>query len=133
MGQHTWFVKSKELYDKQMELYEKLDLADNFEIYLDDLDRLNIESEIERIDDENDADFHDVFRTNKRQSDGSYIEEVISSRSECFEWINDPNNKVSFKNTYDETDEKERLNKMLAIEQLNQFWDKYPNGLIYFC
>ena len=31
MGQHTWFLKSKELYLKQNELYDKLDKFENIQ------------------------------------------------------------------------------------------------------
>ena len=38
MGQHTWFLKNKELYLKQNELYEKLD-----KYYMEGIDDLNKE------------------------------------------------------------------------------------------
>ena len=84
MGQHTWFLKSKELYLKQNELYEKLDKFENDEIYLDDLELLQINTEINEIDEQNDAEYHDLFRTSKRNEDGTYIDDVISSKKECF-------------------------------------------------
>lgn len=56
MGQHTWFLKSKELYLKQNELYDKLDKFENNEIYLDNLELLQINTEIDEIDRQNDAE-----------------------------------------------------------------------------
>lgn len=132
MGQHTWFLKDKELYLKQNELYKKLDSFENDEIYLDDLEIYQLNSEIDQIDKENKADYHDLFRTSKRNVDGTYTDDVIFSSKECFEWIDKPENLVSFKNTVFETDEKERVNREYSINKLNEFWDKYPNGVIYF-
>ena len=132
MGQHTWFLKDKELYLKQNELYKKLDSFENYEIYLDDLELYQLNSEIEDIDKENKADYHDLFRTSKRNVDGTYTDDVIFSSKECFEWIDKPENLVSFKNTVFETDEQERVNREYSINKLNEFWDKYPNGVIYF-
>jgi hypothetical protein len=88
MGQHTWFLKNKDLYLKQNKLYDKLDSFENDEIYLDDLELNSINYEIEKIDDQNDVeDFHDVFRTSKKNSDGTYTDDVIFSREECFTWL----------------------------------------------
>jgi hypothetical protein len=132
MGQHTWFLKDKELYLQQNELYKKLDSFENDEIYLDDLELYQLNSEIDQIDKENEADYHDLFRTSKRNVDGTYTDDVIFSSKECFEWIDKPENLVSFKNTMFETDEQERVNRQYSINKLNEFWDKYPNGVIYF-
>jgi len=132
MGQHTWFLKDKELYLQQNELYKKLDSFENDEIYLDDLELYQLNSEIDQIDEENEADYHDLFRTSKRNVDGTYTDDVIFSSKECFEWIDKPENLVSFKNTMFETDEQERVNRQYSINKLNEFWDKYPNGVIYF-
>ena len=132
MGQHTWFLRDKELYLQQNELYKKLDSFENDEIYLDDLELYQLNSEIDQIDKENEADYHDLFRTSKRNVDGTYTDDVIFSSKECFEWIDKPENLVSFKNTMFETDEQERVNRQYSINKLNEFWDKYPNGVIYF-
>lgn len=122
MGQHTWFLKDKKLYLKQKELYDKLDDFDRDEIY----------SEIDEIDDQNDAGYCDLFRTGKRNEDGTYTDDVIYSRKECFEFINNPENMVSFKSTIFDTDEQEKLNREYSINKLNEFWDIYPDGVIYF-
>jgi hypothetical protein len=132
MGQHTWFLKSKELYLKQNKLYDKLDKFEKNEIYLDDLELLQINTEIDEIDEQNDAEYHDLFRTGKCNEDGTYTDDVIFSNKECFEWIDKPENCVSFKNTVFDTDEQEKINREYSINKLNEFWDKYPDGVIYF-
>lgn len=132
MGQHTWFLKSKELYLKQNELYDKLDKFENNEIYLDDLELLQINTEIDEIDEQNDAEYHDLFRTGKRNEDSTYTDDVIFSKKECFEWIDKHENCVSFKNTVFDTDEQEKINREYSINKLEEFWDKYPDGVIYF-
>ena len=132
MGQHTWFLKSKELYLKQNELYEKLDSFEDGETYLDDLELLQLNTEIDEIDKHNDTEYHDLFRTRKRNEDNTYTDDVIFSRNECFEWIDKQENLVSFKNTVFETDEQEKINREYSIKKLNEFWNKYPDGVIYF-
>jgi hypothetical protein len=132
MGQHTWFAKDRQLYEEMTEMYQKLN---DFEDGLNDLDDYEIsklESKIESIYDSINTDYHDLFRTNKRDSDGEYISDTITSREDCFEWINNPDNLVSFRNTIFDSDEQEMINREKSIEKLNEFWDKYPNGLIYF-
>lgn len=132
MGQHTWFLKSKELYLKQNELYDKLDKFENNEIYLDDLELLQINTEIDEIDKQNDAEYHDLFRTGKRNEDNTYTDDVIFSKKECFEWIDKHENCVSFKNTVFDTDEQVAKYKERGLKRLKQFWKDYPNGVIYF-
>jgi hypothetical protein len=132
MGQHTWFLKSKELHLKQNELSEKLDSFEEGEIYLDDIEIDQLNHQIDEIDKENDVEYHDLFRTGKRNEDKTYTDDVIFSRKECFEWIDKPDNFVSFKNTVFETDEQEKINREYSINKLNGFWDKYPDGVIYF-
>ncbi len=132
MGQHTWFLKSKELYLKQNELYEKLNSFEEGETYLDDMELYQLNHQIDEIDEENNAEYHDLFRTSKRKEDNSYIDDVIFSRKECFEWIDKPENLVSFKKTVFETNEQEKINREYSIKKLNEFWDKYPEGVIYF-
>ena len=117
MGQHTWFLKSKDLYFKSEALNEKLD-----ELEEKDLSEFfRVEEEMSKIYAQNSAPYHDIFRTGKRNSDDTYTDDIIFSREECFEWINNPDNHVSF----DEDNE-------WVTKQLNKFWDEYPDGVIYF-
>lgn len=132
MGQHTWFLKNKELYLKEIELHNKLDDFENDKIYLDDMEVIQINHQIDEIYEQNKSEYHDVFRTSKRNEDKSYIDDVIFSKKECFEWINNPDNKVSFKSVVSDTDEQEKTNREIATKLLNEFWYKYPNGVIYF-
>ena len=132
MGQHTWFLKSKELYLKKNELNEKLDSFEEGEIYLDDMELYQLNHQIGEINKANDTEYHDLFRTSKRSVDDTYTDDVIFSRKECFEWIDKPENLVSFKNTVFDTDEQEKINREYSINKLNEFWDKYPDGVIYF-
>jgi hypothetical protein len=114
MGQHTWFLKNKDLFLKQNELYEKLNSFENFEIDLDDIEVLQIDYQIEQLENENEAEgYHDLFRTSRKSEDV-----VIFSRKECFEWINNPENLVVIHSD--------------ARKKLHEFWDKYPNGVIHF-
>ena len=126
MGLHTWFVKSKAAYLEQEELYERLenDYTGEFsyDLYFD----------INKIEKENNAEYHDLFRTGKRNPDGTYTSDTLSSLTETLEWISNPENHVSFKNTVFDTDEQEAEYRENAIIKLKEFWEKYPEGLIYF-
>lgn len=114
MGQHTWFNKSKELYLKSQEIYKKVDDAENGIIYLDNLELLQLISELDKIYEENDTEYHDLFRTNKRNEDGTYTDDVIFSKEECDKWIKDNNIIVTYP------------------DELSKFWEEYPDGVIYF-
>jgi hypothetical protein len=130
MGQHTWFAKSKSLYLRQMELYEKIDSFDEGLISLSDKVVAQIQQEIDDIDDANEAEYHDLFRTGKRNADRTYTDDVIYSKEECFKWIETPENFVSF--GFFGNDEAEAERREFALKHLNEFWDKYPDGVIYF-
>lgn len=52
---------------------------------------------------------------------GAVYSDIITSKKQCFEYINNPANQCYFK-----------YYKKLAIKHLNEFWDLYPDGLIYF-
>lgn len=132
MGQHTWFLKDREVSNKMNELFLKLDAHDEGEIYLDDIELLQIETLLNSLDETNETEYHDLFRTDKRQNDGSYIEEELTSLKQTLEWIKNPANKVSFKRVYNNTDEEEQMYRKEAIQQIHEFWDKYPNGIIRF-
>ena len=131
-GQHTWFYKSKGLYLKEKELSSKLEKFENGEIYLDDLEQLQLNTELDEIGEFNEANYFDLFRTSKRSDDGSYIDYAIFSRNECFEFIDNPNNFVSFKNSVHDTDEQEKLNQERSIRRLNEFWNEHSEGVIDF-
>ena len=126
MGLHTWFVKSKAAYLEQEELYEKLDNDYTGEFSYD----LNVE--INRIEKGNNAEYYDLFRTSKRNEDGTYTSDILSSLAETLEWISDPENLVTFRRTVFDTQLQELKYHEEALEKLKEFWEKYPDGLIYF-
>lgn len=122
MGQHTWFKKNKKLYEEQMNLYKKLYSHEIGKINLDENELKSLHMQINAIDKENEVkQFNNIFRTSKRDENNCYIDEVIVSRKQCLEWIEDEKNLVRFSFPKDE-----------VIQKINEFWDKYPDGLIYF-
>ena len=127
MGQHTWFVKSKAAYLEQEELYERLENDYTGEFSYD----LNVD--INKIEKENNAEYHDLFRTSKRNLDGTYTSDTLSSLAETLEWISNPENHVTFRRTVFDTQLVELKYQEEALEKLKEFWEKYPEGLIYFC
>jgi hypothetical protein len=119
MGQHTWFYKNKEERKKELELWEKLDKHDTGEDWLDYLEIDQINNQINLIRKANDSEYHDLFRTNKRNPDRTYTDDSIESEEDCYKWLKD--NK-EFVYSYNKEDEK----------ILKEFWTKYPNGAIDF-
>lgn len=120
MGLHTRFYKDKALYNRERELYLMLAEHENFETWLDDLEIMQINYELETISRQNDCnDYRDTFRTWKRDPDGCYTTDVIYSRQECYKWLDD-----NVRYVYElDNDSKERLKR---------FWREYPNGVIDF-
>lgn len=134
MGMHTWFEKDKVLFLEQRKLYDKIDSHEREEVYLDESELNQLWHRVHEISELNDADYHyhDLFRTSKRNEDGTYTDDVIFSKKECFTWLEANKDFVSFKNTVFDTDEQEIENKKRSIKKLNEFWEKYPDGVIYF-
>jgi hypothetical protein len=117
MGLHTRFHKRKDLYDEQKSLYEKLDKHDAGIEFLDDLELYQIQSRADEISDLNDAQCHDLFRTNKRESDGTYTLDILYSKEQCYKWVKE-NEAYVYNNDYQDS--------------LKRFWDTYPDGVIDF-
>ncbi len=132
MGMHTWFKKDKVLFLEQRSLYDKIDSHEREEIYLDEAELDQLWHKVNELNKLNDTDYHDLFRTSKRNNDGTYTDDVIFSRKECFAWLEDNKDFVSFRNTVFDTDEQIIENKNRSIKMLNEFWEKYPDGVIYF-
>ncbi|HMT01709.1 MAG TPA: hypothetical protein PKD00_00125 [Burkholderiales bacterium] len=121
MGLHTYFYKSKELYDLCDKLYNSLDDHESGKLNFDEIILTLIRHKIEDTEKENKADYINIFKTKKRDLiKGGYTNDVIYSKEECFEWLK--NNKVTYINDDIE----------LATNLLNEFWDKYPHGVISF-
>ncbi|XAI97330.1 hypothetical protein [Leptolyngbya phage Lbo-JY46] len=116
MGQHTWFYKEKDKYLKMNELFEKADKAENYEDGYDELDAQSFYRQAEKLSEENESDYHNCFRTSKRNKDGTYTNDVIYSKKECDEWL-ESNKEFVYS---------------LDRESLDRFWDEYPNGVIEF-
>jgi hypothetical protein len=62
-------------------LYNKLDLFEREEFYLDDMEVYQINYEINEIEKSNHTEYHDLFRAGKRNEDGTYTDDVIYSRN----------------------------------------------------
>ena len=123
MAIHTWFVKSKELYSKAEVLNDKLDLIESCFDKNTQSEILELESEIEYIEEQNETEFHDLFRINNKKD----ADTIITSKQECFEFIN--NNDIFYaRSSFNSDDEA----KEYWLSQLEDYWNKYPNGLIYF-
>lgn len=129
MGMHTWFFKNKTLYDQREELYNKLDSYENGIINLE-IEQLN--DQIDQIDEEGETEYHDLFRYGGRNDDGTYSYKIITSESECFKFLEDEKSLISFKMTVFDTDEKENEYRKYSYQKLKEFWNKYPDGVIYF-
>jgi hypothetical protein len=120
MGQHTWFYKDQELRKKELELWERLDSHEDGDIWLEDIEIIQINYEIDIISKQNDADYHDLFRTDKRNKDGTYTDDIIYSKKECDQWLEENKELVRW-------GDEEVCRKLL-----NEFWEKYPKGAIDF-
>jgi hypothetical protein len=120
MGCHTLFYKDKEEYLNLEKIEEQDDLEEEL------LDKLYTELNCFK------EGFHDLFRTNKRQSNGEYPEDMLTSYKETIRWIENPDNKVTYLYRSIDTSEEIQMYKKECYKKLKQFWSKYPNGLIIF-
>lgn len=77
--------------------------------------------------------FHNIFRTWKRDADGHDTSDIISSKEECFKWLEDNAYFVSYKQNCWETSDVEAKRKAVCFDKLNKFWNEYPEGCISFC
>lgn len=117
MGQHTWFYKNKELRELKITIYEKIEYEGES---LTNSELLELEQKLMEIGESNETEYNDLFRTHKRNEDGSYTDDVILSKEECFKWLEENKEKVTF---YDYEE---------SLKLLNEFWEKYPDGYIEF-
>lgn len=115
MGQHTWFYKDKDVFDKCQELSRQIDELEDKGLF-DDVDFFTLNYNFDKLDKFNEAEYHDLFRTSKRNTDGTYCDDVITSKEQCFSWIK----------------ENEKYVSNINYQLLNEFWDKYPKGVIAF-
>lgn len=121
MGQHTWGVKSLTALKEERAVYK---LAEDFEAgNLSDIELANFDYEAVHakiyeyeFSNDNDTDFNDMFRTGKRNADGTYTDDIITSKEHCKKWL----------------EENIALVHNLNADYLAKFWDEYPDGAIYF-
>jgi outer membrane protein assembly factor BamD (BamD/ComL family) len=120
MGQHTWFGSNYQKSKIRDEIAEILDNYESGEIWLDECELDQVNSDYEKIHDELKVnEYHDVFRCYKRKENGCYVDDIrLLSLKETLDFINDPSNHCE---TYEYT-----------IEQLKKFWAEYPDGFIEF-
>jgi hypothetical protein len=98
------------------ELYAKLDKHESGEEWLDDLDLQHIRYEIDELDEINKTDYHDMFRTSKRNADNTYTDDVLFSKQECDNWLEENSETIYY----------------MDKDYLDRFWNEYPDGVIYF-
>jgi hypothetical protein len=133
MALHTWFYKDKKLYNEREKFYEQLDKHEKNEIFLDDTDILQIIDRIDEIDKLNKTDFHDCFRTTKREaSNGEYTLDKIYSKKDCDKWLEENKKTVYWNRTLFDTDKQKKEYRKLGLVCLNKFWDEFSNGVIEF-
>jgi len=90
MGQHTWFYKKKRNIRMTQLVVGK---GTNF------------------------SEYHNLFRTTKRETDGEYCKDEINSYEEMVIWL--------FEN-------RDTLYGEFRKQSLREFWKKYPEGCINF-
>ena len=133
MGLHTWFHKDKKIYDEIEELYNELDKHENYEIYLDDIELLQLNTKIDKLEDINKANYHDCFRTSKREvGNDEYTLDKIYSKYQCEKWLDDNKDSVYFSSTIFDTPEQIEKYTKYGLEQIDKFWYEYPDGVIDF-
>jgi len=120
MSCHTWFYKDKETYLKYILIEEHDDLEEEL------LDKLYTELDCSK------EGYHNLFRTNKRQSNDEYPEDMLTSYEETIKWIENPDNKVIFNYNINYTLEEIESCKQATYISIKRFFEKYPNGLIIF-
>ena len=115
-SQKTFFYSDKKTYLKVMDLYQKIYDNDSKLISLSERDLNSIWKKIEHYEDLIYTEYKNCFISRKRKSDGSYIDDVIFSKKECIKWIEDNKSTIS----------------IINLNKIDEFWDKYPNGVIDF-
>jgi hypothetical protein len=114
MGTHTWFTKDGNLH---LEYIEKRD-SFNDDTTLGEYNKwMTIHSENE------DDDYFNLFRASGPQDNWEYLDNVyLRSYEDTMEFINNPYHQVR-EGDYSWEE---------GMRLLKEYWEKYPNGLIYF-
>jgi len=116
MGQHTWFYRDKKIYDECASMHDTLDKVETGELLMPDNEYQEMNAKVEELSDTNKTDYHDLFRTWKREPSGEYTHDVIYSKEQCMSWL---------KENYDNVGK-------VNINMLNKFWEEFPDGVIDF-
>lgn len=98
MGCHTWFFKNAEL-------------------------ALNEDCTDQEFEDNCVDEFHDLFRYDRRNSDGTYSDIKLRSKDETLQFLIDEDNYIRYN---------ERRPKHKVLNTIYAFWEHYPDGLIEF-
>ena len=127
MSISTFFYKNKELYLKLSDIFDNVDSG----ILVIDDDSYN---NYDKQDNENTLrEYYNIFRTWKRDADGHATSDIITSKEDCFKWLEDNASFVSYKNCLWENSEVEDKRKARCFQKLKEFWKEYPKGCISFC
>jgi hypothetical protein len=113
--QNTWFYSDRKVFFKVKDLYIKL--SDNEDDKsLSDSELNEIFKKIDYYESLISTDFHNCFITTKRNENGTHIDDIILSRQECIEWIQKNKSTIT----------------KIDSNKIEEFWDRYPNGVIDF-
>jgi hypothetical protein len=117
MGCHTWFVKDG---DVQLELWKQLSMFTDDTPYKE-FDDWNERRKNNRIEDDN--KYLNLFRVRGNENNWETIDEIyLRSYEETIKFIENPEYEtVEGDYPWDE-----------GMRLLKQYWEEYPNGLIYF-
>ena len=113
--QNTWFYSDRKVYFQIKALYQEL-FENDQNASLSDLEVNEIFNKIDYYEHLIMTDFNNCFISSKRNENGYHIDDIILSREECIEWIENNKSTIS----------------KIDLNKINQFWDKYPNGVIDF-
>ena len=110
---NTTLFASLEYASRSERLYQMLVDNKNGTLELDDMDLFLIEEQLSNLEDANMTPYYNIFQS---MSD-DLRDKVITSREECNAWIRE---------------NAEIIQWVGSVEELNKFWDEYPNGYILF-
>lgn len=114
MGNHTWFGASAQKYHRRMEIYQLMEEHDNGNRYLDDYHALKYEAD--ELYDTSRTEYHNVFRAIV------HSEDIFTSYEQTLQWLLEHDHLVMYP----------KGDKKSALKKLREFWEKYPEGIIYF-
>jgi hypothetical protein len=118
MGQHTFFYKDANTLREKVALEQRLNSLIEEHGFIFPPAEVVIEMNAinDKIDqlDENENLTRDLFRTGKRNPDGTYYEKDLLSKEEVFQFMEENKETIFY---FDK-------------EGFDQFWEKNPNGAV---